>query len=877
MYLVESDRLKVAATFGFTPQEEYLKEFMIGEGLVGKSALEQQRIVLNDVAEDHVGIASGLGDVLPANIMIVPLTHEDVVMGVMEIGFSEPITERQIELVNQTEDSIAIALNSALARKQMQRLLAETQAQAEELASQKEELEQVQEELQQSNQFLEKQAVGLAQQKGEIEEKNELVKSKVKELETAGRYKSEFLANMSHELRTPLNSLLILSQLLSENKDGNLTAKQVEFARTIHGSGADLLDLISDILDLSKVEAGKMEIHLEDVRITNLTESLNRTFLPMAEQKKLEFGIETSEGVPEIIHTDGQRLEQIIKNFLSNAFKFTEEGKIVLKLHPAEKGTRFFKESLSGSRVVGFSVSDTGKGISQDKQDHIFEAFQQEDGTTSRKFGGTGLGLSISRELSRLLAGEIHLKSEEGSGSTFTVYIPENHPDMKGEKDPAKIHAIPQESRASVQKDSGPLSILIIEDDPLFSSFVSEVAHRSGFEAIVAGDGELGLELAKKNPTAIILDMTLPGINGLEVMKKINADSQTQDIPVYFISAQYDKVDDALEMGAVEFIKKPVDFEKMKEVFAQISQRAGKTARQILVVEDNKVMQDSMVSLLSNVSMNVLTAETTEDALKKLRNHRFDCMTVDLGLNGKSGLDLLHEIKNDKTLANILVIIYTGKNLTLRQEEELECFSKTVIIKGAKSPERLLDEINGFLNRTDRSSEKIESVKEIDKEPEEKEPLEGKPTEALEIPSEKINALFENKKVLVADDDMRNVFALTHLLEEHKINVVVARNGKEAIDVLQSNHDTDLILMDIMMPEMDGYTAIQEIRKDEELSEIPIIAITAKAMKNDKKKCLDAGANDYLTKPIDQNQLFTQMSLWLEKNRKMNGSLENEQ
>ena len=539
MYLVESDRLKVASRYGFSQQEEYLKEFIVGEGLVGKVALEQQKIVLNDVAEDHVGIASGLGDVLPGNIMIIPLIHENAVMGVMELGFENSITDQQIELVDQTEDSIAIALNSALARRQMHRLLAESQAQAEELASQKEELEQVQEELQQSNQFLEKQAMNLAQKKSEIEEKNELVKSKMKELETAGRYKSEFLANMSHELRTPLNSLLILSQLLSENKDGNLTEKQIEFARTIHSSGSDLLNLISDILDLSKVEAGKMEIHLEDLEIIYLAESLKRMFVPLAEQKKFDFEVEVSDEIPKKIHTDGQRLEQIIKNFLSNAYKFTEEGKIVLKFHPAEKGTRFIRESLSHSKVMGISVSDTGKGISQDKQDHIFEAFQQEDGTTSRKFGGTGLGLSISKELSRLLGGEIHLKSKEGVGSTFTVYIPETHADVKTQNDSINTRVSPQESSVTAQEELGPPSLLIIEDDPHFSKFVSEVARRSGFDAMVAGDGELGIELAKNKPTAIILDMTLPGIDGLEVMKKIQADNQIRDIPVYFVSAHF--------------------------------------------------------------------------------------------------------------------------------------------------------------------------------------------------------------------------------------------------------------------------------------------------------------------------------------------------
>jgi PAS domain S-box-containing protein len=866
IYLVEENKLRAVAGFGFTRQEEYSKEFMIGEGLVGKVVLEKQKFVLNDVAEGHIGIASGLGDALPGNIMIIPLLHEDAVMGVVELGSSDPITDPQVEFVNQAEDSIAIALNSALARKQMHRLLAETQAQAEELTAQKEELEQVQEELQQTNQFLEQQTQNLVRQKSEIEEKNELVKIKVKELETAGKYKSEFLANMSHELRTPLNSLLILSQLLAENKENNLTEKQKEFARTIHSSGSDLLNLISDILDLSKVEAGKMELNLEDVSLVGLSESLKRTFLPLAEKQKLDFKIEFDEGLSEHIWTDVQRVEQIVKNFLSNAFKFTETGGITLQFHTVSPGTRFSRQTLNDSNAVGISVIDTGKGIPQEKQDYIFEAFQQEDGTTSRKFGGTGLGLSISKELSSLLAGEIKIESEEGVGSTFTIYLPESHPSPRAEIEEVETQTsefVP-ESQAAPRNGSASQLILIIEDDPHFSKIVSTTAKEKGFDSVVAGEGKLGLELAKKNPTAIIMDVDLPGIGGLEVLEQLQADDATRNIPVYFVSAHHDRAQEALKKGAVEFIEKPASLDKLENIFVKIISSLKRVEKQILVVEDNEGMRDSMIGLLSSDHVTILTAENAKEAIQQLRNHPIDCMTVDLGLNGESGFDLLHEVKDDPTLPNVPVIVYTGENLTLSQEEELGCFSKAVIIKGAKSPERLLDEINLFLYGLNQISEEknyLEEVGDLG--------VTGVPKATAMEPSvvseEEVSVLFHGKKVLLADDDMRNIFALTHLLEAKDIDVIVARNGQEAIDTLKENPDTDLVLMDIMMPEMDGYTAMQEIRKNKTFSETPIIAITAKAMKNDKKKCLDSGASDYLTKPIDKSELFTQMSVWFQE------------
>ena len=866
MYLVEGDRLKVAARYGFARQEEYLKEFMIGEGLVGKVALEKQKIILNDVAEDHVGLASGLGDALLANIMIVPLLHENNVMSVVELGFSEPITDDQIDFIDKAQDGIAIALNSALARKQMQELLTETQAQAEELVSQKEELEQIQEELQQSNQSLERQTQSLLRQKDQIEEKNELVKSKVKELEAAGRYKSEFLANMSHELRTPLNSLLILSQLLAENKTKNLTDKQVEFAKTIHSSGSDLLKLISDILDLSKVEAGKMELILEDASLVSLSESLKSTFLPVAEQKNLEFKIKFDEGLPEVIRTDIQRVEQIVKNFMSNAFKFTETGGITLKFHKVDAESRFFRKALNASNTIGISVMDTGKGIPQDKQDYIFEAFQQEDGTTSRKFGGTGLGLSISKKLSELLAGEIHIKSEEGVGSTFTVYLPEKHPSSKEQEDTDNTQESESRSPVIFIKKSTSQLILIIEDDPHFSKIISTTAKENGFDSIVAGDGKLGLELAKKIPIAIILDVTLPGIDGLEVIKQLQSNITTQNIPVYIVSAHHDKAREALEMGAVDFIEKPVSLDKLKSLFTKIVKSSGRT-NQILIVEDDEDVRDSMIGLLSGKELNILTASSVEEAIEQLREHPVKCMTVDLGLNGKSGFDLLHEIKNDKTLPNVPVIIYTGESLSISQEEELACFTKAVIIKGKKSPQRLLDEINVFLGGLDQNFREQDPLDEENSTKEEN-ILVNNIEESNAITSDELDPLFRSKKVLLADDDMRNVFALTHLLEEKEVNVIVARTGREAIDVLKSNPDTDLVLMDIMMPEMDGYEAIQEIRKDDGFSGIPIIAITAKAMKSDRKKCMDSGASDYLTKPIDQNALFSQMSVWFQKESK---------
>ncbi len=857
VYLVESDKLKMTA--GFAHQENVSKTFEIGEGLVGQAVLEKQSIVISDVPKDHLRVTSGLGDAVPTHIMIIPFLHEDIVMGVAELGSFSPFSDRQWEFLNQAGEGIAIALNSALARKQMTGLLSETQAQSEELIAQREEMEQIEEELRQSNQYLEEQTRDLVQQKGEVEKKGGLLKIKMQELKVANKYKSEFLANMSHELRTPLNSMLILSQLLAENKRNNLTEKQVEFAQTIHSSGADLLDLINDILDLSKVEAGKMEIHVEEVSLTALSASLEKTFLPVAKQKGLEFKTQISAEMPSYIQTDFQRAEQILKNFLSNAFKFTEEGNVTLKFHPVESQVPFSRAGLNNQNVIGISVSDTGKGITRKQQDQIFEAFRQEDGTTSRKYGGTGLGLSISKELVRLLGGEIQLSSEEGMGSAFTVYLPEKHSTLETEEDRVKVPVPLPKSQARHPSEPVFQSILVIEDDPRFAKIVSDAAKRKGFDTIVAGDGELGLELAeKKQPTAIILDEGLPGIDGLEVMRQLQANAATRGVPVYFISANHEKAKEALTKGATGFLKKPVDMEKIESIFTEVVGLLKKKIKQILVVEDDEDMRKSIIGLLDSENVNFLSAATVDEAIQVLRKHEVDCMTLDLGLGDKSGFDLLHEIKIDETLPKVPVIIYTAMSLTQSQEEELAGFSKSIIVKGARSPERLLDEINAYLYGAKQFLEETDSLEERDYS--EQEVMEPDPTP---VEDEVYN--FQGKKVLLTDDDMRNVFALTHLLEEKEADVIVARNGREAIDILKSNPDTDLILMDIMMPEMDGYTAIRKIRKDKNFRDIPIIAITAKAMKTDKEKCLNAGASDYLAKPVDQNKLFAQMSILFKK------------
>lgn len=892
-----NNHLKLVGSYAFKKRKNLSNEFEFGEGLVGQAALEKESIILTNVPDDYMAVSSGLGEAVPRNIVVLPFLRDEEIKGVVELGTFDEFSAMQLDFLNQVAENVAITVHSAQSRQQVEELLAQTQAQAEELETQQEELRQSneeleeqtkalkdsearlqvqQEELQQTNEELEEQTKLLEEQKENIQQKNlelennrRLVEEKARDLETSGKYKSEFLANMSHELRTPLNSILLLSKLLSDNKDANLTEKQVGFSQTIYSSGADLLNLINDVLDLSKVEAGRMDLNIEDVDLRNLAEAMKRNFQHIAQEKGLNLSIELAGDLPRHIRTDRSRIEQIVKNLFSNSFKFTSQGGVTLNISRADYRVDLSKSGLDPEKAISFSVSDTGIGIPKDKQKLIFEAFHQADGTTSRKFGGTGLGLSISRELAKLLGGELRLKSEKGKGSVFTLYIPEipddNRADNGREKPPQlmiekdgpetgsrlKAESSTKEEQRAMEfiaddrKKISPedKSILIIEDDSEFATILRDLSREKGFKALVAEDGETGLHFADYyRPSAIILDLGLPGMDGWAVMSRLKDDPETRHIPVHFISAS-DKSLDAMKMGAIGYLTKPVSMEKLEQVYGKIEYMISKPVKKLLIVEDDETQRKAIVELIGNGDVRVTDVSTGQEAYDQLISGQFDCMILDIGLPDMSGVELLARIRNNEEIFHIPVIIYTGRELTKQENIILNEYAESIIIKGVKSQERLLDKTTLFLHRVEA------------KLPEEK-------REMLRMIHDK-ESILKDKKILVVDDDMRNVFALTSILEEKGMKVLVGKNGKEALECLDKNPDVDLVFMDIMMPEMDGYVATGEIRKQERFKKLPIIALTAKAMKGDRAKCIEAGSNDYLAKPVDPDKLLSMLRVWL--------------
>ncbi|HSW67821.1 MAG TPA: response regulator, partial [Bacteroidales bacterium] len=688
-------------------------------------------------------------------------------------------------------------------------------------------------------------------------------------LELVNRFKSEFLANMSHELRTPLNSILVLSQLLVENAKGNLAQKQVEYARTIHSSGSDLMTLINEILDLSKVESGKLEINVDKLYFSNFREDIEKTFTPLVLNKGLRLLVDIEQKLPPFMMTDRQRVFQVIKNLISNAIKFTEKGEVELRIYRPSPEIYLNRQGLKANECIAFSVRDTGTGIPKDKFQLIFDAFQQADGTTSRKYGGTGLGLSISKNFSELLGGEIHVASEPGIGSTFIMYLPETYTPPKepekpeatssenkptqpvveakpaeGSKKLETFHTLPAnlyDDRDTILK--GDRFILVIEDDISFLKVLYDLSHEKGFKCLLATDGESGLYFADYyGPSAIILDVGLPCIDGFEVMTRLKANPHTRHIPVHFITAN-DKGEEAFKMGAVGYITKPVSTESLQQVFKKLEEVITSASKRILVVDDEEIIRRSLVSLLSGKDVEIKAVASGTEAFELLKTERFDGIVLDLGLDDISGADLLEKIRQEKELANIPVFIYTGKELTQEEESRLSKYADSIIIKGARSPERLLAETTLFLHR-------IKAVMPLEKQ------------EMLEAVFNR-DAVFQNRKVLIVDDDMRNVFALTNVLEDCGLRVIVGRNGREGLELLQKNKDVDLVLLDIMMPEMDGYETMRAIRKDPKYAKLPIIALTAKAMKDDREKCITAGANEYLSKPFDKDKLLSLLRVWL--------------
>jgi len=894
IYLFDgSDELSLTASYAYHDRKGNFSRLKLGEGLVGQAALEKEIIVFQDITEAAPALNFGVDEKIPSNFIIAPLVFEKQLIGIIQVGKLEPFTAMQKKFVEQLLEPSSIALNTSTSRSKVKHLLEQTQQQAERLQVQQEELQQTNEELEEQtkalrsseealqaqqeelrviNEELQERTKALEDQRDDIRSKNtELtrarneIEEKAKDLEIASKYKSEFLANMSHELRTPLNSIIVLSQLLSENKKQNLTGKQVEYANTINSSGSDLLDLINEILDLSKIEAGRIELHPENMDLTEILNQLNMFFKPMVEKKGLNFNLHIDGKVPSGIFADNQRLQQILKNLLSNALKFTEKGTVTLDVGRPADGPELRRTGLIPETSLAFTISDTGIGIPQDKLKVIFEAFQQADGTTSRRFGGTGLGLTISRSFAQVMGGDILLKSEEGKGSVFTLLLPEKF--GEGVKKPETVKPViqppvtlpdkvkPVHARAVVNENpgnddrdriqKGDKVLLIIEDDPSFSKILFDFAEEKGYKCLVAMDGESGLYLADLHvPNAIILDIGLPGIDGWEVMERLHQDSKTRHIPVHFISA-LDKSKDALQMGAIGYLTKPVSVEKLRDAFGRIEDVISKPMKKLLVVDDDIITRKSIVALIGNGDVSTTSVSGGAEAYNLLDKENFDCIILDLGLVDMSGYDLIEKIRANSKLANLPIIIYTGSELTREEEERLQKYADSIIIKGVRSPERLLAETSLFLHRVEANlpKEKQDMIRMLYSQED----------------------VFHDRTILVVDDDSRNVFAITAVLEERGLKIISAGNGREGIDKLKAHPEINLVLMDIMMPEMDGYEAIGLIRKMKKYENLPILALTAKAMKEDRDHCIEAGANDYLAKPVDSQKLLSLLRVWLYK------------
>jgi len=893
--------MKLLGGYAYKKRKNLANEFHAGEGLVGQCTLERERILVTNVPNNYVYVSSGLGEAPPNNIVVLPVLFEGDVKAVIELSTFQTFSDTHLTFLDQLTESIGIVLNTIAANtrtedllQQSQSLAAELQSQQDELKKTNEQLEQQaeslreseellksqQEELQQTNEELQEKAALLARQKAEVEAKNREVEEarwemeeKAEQLALTSKYKSEFLANMSHELRTPLNSMLILSRQLAENIDENLTSKQVQFAETIYSSGSDLLSLINDILDLSKIESGMMGIEMAEVLITDVIDQLERSFHQLAQDKNLEFLIERAPDLPPSVRTDDKRLQQILMNLLSNAFKFTDEGQVVLHINPAPQNEPYHLESLNRAvGVVAFSVSDTGIGIPIEKQRIIFEAFQQADGTTSRKYGGTGLGLSISREIARLLGGEIRVTSTPGEGSTFTLYLPRNYVPAGATIVPGS-HARTRASVREIQADwnsvdtldseavallanessailddrmeiqNGDRIVLIVEDDLSFASILLDLAREKGFKALVATGGTMALALARKyKPAAITLDIRLPDRDGWTVLDRLKHDPETSHIPVHIITVEEER-QRALQQGAFTHMQKPVTHEDLNKTFDDIRAFAERRVRKLLVVEDDDVQRMSVVELIGNGDVNTTAVASAREALNILKDERFDCMVLDLKLPDMSGFELIEKLQTDLGRYDLPIIIYTGKELTRKEELHLKKVADAIIVKEASSPERLLAETALFLHRVEANL--------------------PEPKRRMLEKFHRSDPVLAGRKVLVVDDDVRNIFALTSALEGYNMEVVHAENGQEGIELLQATPGIEAVLMDIMMPGMDGYEAITAIRQMEEFKQLPIIALTAKAMKADRDRSLEVGASDYISKPLDIEQLLSLLRVWL--------------
>ncbi|MGI0487360.1 HAMP domain-containing protein [Pantanalinema rosaneae CENA516] len=910
-YLMEASEmspsiLKLLSTYAYRERKHLANRFHLGEGLVGQCALEKERILITDVPNDYIKISSGLGESTPMNVVVLPVLFEGQVTAVIELASFRRFSEIHLMFFDQLTESIAIVLNTIAASMRTEELLKQSQSLAEELQTQQKELTETnkrleqqaqslkaseellknqQEQLQQTNEELEEKAELLALQNREVERKNQEIEQarqsleeKAKQLALTSKYKSQFLANMSHELRTPLNSLLILARLLSENNEGNLTLRQVEHARTIHSAGNDLLELINDILDLAKIESGTMSVEIDQTLFTDLRNYMERTFRQVAQDKKLDFTVQFDERLPRSIYTDSKRLQQVLKNLLANAFKFTEQGQVSLNVSVATTGWSPNHEVLNRvDTVIAFAVNDTGIGIAPDKQQVIFEAFQQADGTTSRKYGGTGLGLSISREIAQLLGGEIQLSSELDRGSTFTLYLPQAYVSFENARvretllfrpaleatslQQAQIVYSPQshtavlmeneleDDRESIQPDDR--ALLIIEDDINFARILLDLIRQQGFKGLIATRGDIGLAMAREfNPSAIVLDIRLPILDGWMVLDRLKHDPSTRHIPVHIMSVE-DGLHRSLQQGAIAYQQKPISKEVLSDALTTIQQFVERSVKNLLVVEDDAAQRQQILDLVNNSDIVSTAVATGAEALQALQSEQFDCVVLDLGLPDMSGFELIEQIREQGSQSGQSpvcpppIVVYVQHELTCQQETDLQRIAATLTIKDVRSPESLLDATTLFLHRVQANLP--ESQRRMLEQLQQHDPV------------------LAGRKVLIVDDDVRNIFALTSMLERYQMQVLYAENGRDGIATLQNNPDIDIVLMDVMMPEMDGYETMRAIRQITQFATLPMIALTAKAMKGDREKCLEAGASSYITKPVDVEQLLSLLRVWLYK------------
>ena len=882
-YLVDEDHtsLKRVALYAYSDPVGLTRSFAFNEGLIGEAAAQLKPLELNDISPDYfLKIKSSLGEMCPKHLIALPVFFEGKLNGVMELGTVQPFTEVSRKILEIIPENIGIAVDLASSRAQLQVLLREAERYNDELQTQQEELQTLNEELsekskeievayrklekqqvhlEEANSELEQNQQALERQKHTLQETNVILKNAKREVEAASQYKSEFLSTMSHELRTPLNSILILSQLLAQNKQGVLSAEDVESLKTISSSGKDLLNLINDILDLARIEAGKVELNPESIELSSLLRHFEATFMPQAANKGLSFEVICHQSVE--IYTDRQRLEQIIKNFLSNAIKFTQEGKVVLSGH----------KTANDAFPLSITVEDSGIGIDREKQESIFEAFRQADGTTARQYGGTGLGLSISRELATLIGGVIELESTKGQGSKFSLMLAKEI--CEGRKPLAKEQATAsaedvgrfdstnkvnlessepsvervrssafKDDREIIQKNDKVLQI--IEDEPKFAQIVAKLARKQNFKCLLSEDGETGLIDAHRYlPQGIFLDVKLPGMSGMEVLEKLKNNPKTRHIPVH-VASGYDSKKNALHLGALSFLRKPVDATELEIALLRIEDIGSRNLKKILVVEDNEAQLSSMLRLISDLKgVETVGVKSGGEAFHQLSSVTFDCIILDLSLPDMNGIELLEKMATDENLTNPPVIIYTAKDLSTEEENRLRQYSDSIIIKSVHSPERLLNDTMLFLHKVedqlpDPKQQVLKAIREQDQ-------------------------LLQGAKILLVDDDMRNVFSLRRVLEDKAAIVTIARNGQEALDCLEERPDFDIVLMDIMMPIMDGYEAMARIRKQAKFNSLPVIALTAKAMKGDREKCIEAGANDYLPKPVEIERLLSLVRVWL--------------